>query len=108
CSVWELHEVEDARRDARGVKAVALVHAETSTGADQPIEGLGALCHRYGALLVVDAVTSLAGLPLETDTWEIDACFSGTQKCLSCPPGLSPLTFSTRALEVVKTRKRKV
>ena len=106
--VFDPQQIEDVLRHARGVKAVALVHAETSTGAHQPLEGLGALCHRYGALLVVDAVTSLAGVPLETDAWEIDACFSGTQKCLSCPPGLSPLTFSTRALEVVKTRKRKV
>lgn len=106
--VFDPQQIEDALRHARGVKAVALVHAETSTGAHQPLEGLGTLCHRYGALLVVDAVTSLAGVPLETDAWEIDACFSGTQKCLSCPPGLSPLTFSTRALEVVKTRKRKV
>jgi len=107
-SVFDPQQIEDALRHAGGVKAVALVHAETSTGAHQPLEGLGALCHRYGALLLVDAVTSLAGLPLETDTWEIDACFSGTQKCLSCPPGLSPLTFNTRALEVLKARKRKV
>ena len=107
-NVFDPQQIEDTLRHAGGVKAVALVHAETSTGAHQPLEGLGALCHRYGALLVVDAVTSLAGLPLETDTWEIDACFSGTQKCLSCPPGLSPLTFSTRALEVLKARKRKV
>jgi alanine-glyoxylate transaminase/serine-glyoxylate transaminase/serine-pyruvate transaminase len=106
--VFDPQQIEDALRHTRGVKAVALVHAETSTGAHQPLEELGALCHRYGALLVVDAVTSLAGVPLETDAWEIDACFSGTQKCLSCPPGLSPLTLSTRALEVVKTRKRKV
>jgi len=107
-NVFDPQQIEDALRRAGGVKAVALVHAETSTGAHQPLEGLGALCHRYGALLIVDAVTSLAGVPLEMDTWEIDACFSGTQKCLSCPPGLSPLTFSARALEVVKARKRKV
>ena len=106
--VFDPQQIEDALRHARGVKAVALVHAETSTGAHQPLEGLGALCHQYGALLVIDAVTSLAGVPLETDALEIDACFSGTQKCLSCPPGLSPLTFSTRALDVVKARKRKV
>jgi alanine-glyoxylate transaminase/serine-glyoxylate transaminase/serine-pyruvate transaminase len=105
--VFDPQQIEDALRRAGRVKAVALVHAETSTGAHQPLEGIGALCHRYGALLIVDAVTSLAGVALETDAWEIDAGFSGTQKCLSCPPGLSPLTVSSRALEALKARKRK-
>src|SRR5205807_10103134 len=69
---------------------------------------IGPLCRQYGALLVVDAVTSLGGVPVRVDTWGIDACYSGTQKCLSCPPGLAPLTLSRRALEVVKGRKTKV
>ncbi len=90
------------------VKAVAVVHAETSTGAQQPLDGLGALCHRHGALLVVDTVTSLGGLPVEVDRWEADAVYSGTQKCLSCPPGLAPLTLSPRALEAVRARRTKV
>ena len=102
------HRLEDALKQAGSVKAVALVHAETSTGAHQPMEEIGPLCRRYGALLVADAVTSLAGVPVRVDAWGIDACYSGTQKCLSCPPGLAPLTLSPRALEVVKGRKTKV
>ncbi|HEX9308305.1 MAG TPA: alanine--glyoxylate aminotransferase family protein [Anaeromyxobacter sp.] len=100
--------VEDVLKKEGKVKAVALVHAETSTGAQQPIEELGKICHRHGALLVVDTVTSLGGVPVEVDGWEADAVYSGTQKCLSCPPGLAPLTLSARALEAVKARKTKV
>jgi alanine-glyoxylate transaminase / serine-glyoxylate transaminase / serine-pyruvate transaminase len=100
--------IEEALRRAAPVKAVALVHAETSTGAHQPIDGLGKLCHAHGALLVVDTVTSLGGVPVEVDAWEADAVYSGTQKCLSCPPGLAPLTLSSRALETVRARKTKV
>ena len=99
--------IEDALKKEK-VKAVAIVHAETSTGAHQPLEGLGKLCHAHGALLVADTVTSLGGVPVEVDAWEIDACYSGTQKCLSCPPGLAPLTLSPRALDVVRARKTKV
>jgi alanine-glyoxylate transaminase/serine-glyoxylate transaminase/serine-pyruvate transaminase len=106
--IFDPDQIQDALKREERVKAVALVQAETSTGAHQPLNGIGALCHRYGALLVVDAVTSLGGVPVELDAWEIDACYSGTQKCLSCPPGLSPLSLSPRALEVLKTRKRKV
>lgn len=87
------------------VKAVALVHAETSTGAWQPLEPISALCHQYNALLIVDAVTSLGGIPVEVDRWGIDVCYSATQKCLSCPPGLAPLTLSARALSVIKNRR---
>jgi alanine-glyoxylate transaminase/serine-glyoxylate transaminase/serine-pyruvate transaminase len=94
-----------ALEKAGKVKAVALVHAETSTGAQQPMEGLGQLCHDHGALLVVDTVTSLGGVPVTVDAWGADVVYSGTQKCLSCPPGLAPLTLSPRALEVVKGRK---
>jgi len=100
--------IEEALRKEGKVKAVALVHAETSTGAQQAIEGLGKLCHDRGALLVVDTVTSLGGVPVDVDGWEADAVYSGTQKCLSCPPGLAPLTLSPRALEVVRARKTKV
>jgi alanine-glyoxylate transaminase/serine-glyoxylate transaminase/serine-pyruvate transaminase len=100
--------IEEALKKEGKVKVVALVHAETSTGAQQPIEGLGKLCHTHGALLVVDTVTSLGGIPVEVDAWEADAVYSGTQKCLSCPPGLAPLTLSPRALEAVKARKTKV
>ena len=87
------------------VKAVVLVHAETSTGACQPIESIGALCREYNALLVVDAVTSLGGMPVEVDRWAIDVCYNATQKCLSCPPGLAPLTLSPRALSILKARR---
>ncbi|TAL12059.1 MAG: alanine--glyoxylate aminotransferase family protein [Nitrospirae bacterium] len=106
--IIDLQRLEDALKQAGAVKAVALVHAETSTGAHQPLENVGALCRRHGALLIVDAVTSLGGVPVEVDAWGIDACYSGTQKCLSCPPGLSPLTLSPRALEALKARKTKV
>lgn len=87
------------------VKAVAVVHAETSTGAWQPIEPISRLCRDHGALLIVDTVTSLGGVPVEVDHWGIDACYSGTQKCLSCPPGLAPLTLSDRAVAVIKARR---
>lgn len=85
-------------------KLLAVVHAETSTGALQPMEGLGALAHDHGALLVVDTVTSLGGIPVEVDGWGADIVYSGTQKCLSCPPGLSPLTISPRAQVAMKAR----
>lgn len=100
--------IEEALKKEGKVKVVALVHAETSTGAQQPLEGIGKLCHAYGALLVVDTVTSLGGVPVDVDAWEADAVYSGTQKCLSCPPGLAPFTLSPRALEAVKARKTKV
>lgn len=87
------------------VKAVVLVHAETSTGARQPLEDVGALCRACDALFVVDAVTSLGGIPVEIDTWGIDACYSGTQKCLSCPPGLAPLTVSPRGMSAIRQRR---
>lgn len=89
-------------------KVVGIVMAETSTGAAQPIQELSDLVHDAGALFLVDAVTSLGGMPVEVDRWQIDAIYSGTQKCLSCPPGLAPVSFSDRALEVITQRKRKV
>jgi alanine-glyoxylate transaminase/serine-glyoxylate transaminase/serine-pyruvate transaminase len=100
--------IEDALRKHAPVKAVGIVHAETSTGAQQPMDGLGKLCHAHGALLVVDTVTSLGGVPVNVDAWEADAVYSGTQKCLSCPPGLAPFTLSPRALDAVRARKTKV
>ncbi len=83
---------------------VALVHAETSTGAWQPVEEIARLAHEAGALVLLDTVTSLGGCPVEIDGWGIDASYSGTQKCLSCPPGLSPVTFSARAMARVASR----
>ncbi|HEX8910250.1 MAG TPA: alanine--glyoxylate aminotransferase family protein [Anaeromyxobacteraceae bacterium] len=106
--IFPLDRIGEALRQEGKVKAVAIVHAETSTGAQQPLAELGELCHAHGALLVVDAVTSLGGVPVEVDRNGIDVCYSGTQKCLSCPPGLAPLTFSPRALELVRARKHKV
>ncbi|HEU4505890.1 MAG TPA: alanine--glyoxylate aminotransferase family protein [Nitrospira sp.] len=97
--------IEQALARSGPIKAVAIVHAETSTGAWQPLEDIAALCRRYDALLVVDAVTSLGGLPVGVDRLGIDVCYSGTQKCLSCPPGLSPFTMSERALAAVKGRR---
>lgn len=89
-------------------KVVGIVMAETSTGAWQPIEEIARMVHQTDALLLVDAVTALGGIPVEVDAWQIDAIYSGTQKCLSCPPGLAPVSFSQRALEVIFQRKTKV
>lgn len=89
-------------------KIVGIVHAETTTGVLQPVAEVGRAAREAGALFVLDCVTSLAGCPVDIDAWNVDAAYSGTQKCLSCPPGLSPATFSDRALEAVKRRKRKV
>ncbi len=104
----DLQRVEDELKRAGKVKAMALVHAETSTGVLQPLAGLGELCRQHGALLIVDAVTSLGGVPVQVDDWQIDICYSGTQKCLSCPPGLAPITFSERALETAQNRKTRI
>jgi alanine-glyoxylate transaminase/serine-glyoxylate transaminase/serine-pyruvate transaminase len=106
--VFTPEQIQDALKRCRRPKLVALVHAETSTGAWQPLEEIVPLVHQTGALLVVDAVTSLGGCPLQIDAWGIDACYSGTQKCLSCPPGLAPVTFNQAALEVLHKRKSKV
>lgn len=86
---------------------VGLVHAETSTGAHQPLDGFAELVHDRGALLVVDAVTSLGGHDVRMDEWGIDAMYSGTQKCLSCPPGLAPVSLGPRALARLDRRKTK-
>lgn len=89
-------------------RVVAFVHAETSTGVCQPVPPIADAAREAGALVVLDCVTSLAGIALELDAWGIDAAYSGTQKCLSCPPGLSPVSFSPRAMERVESRSRKV
>ncbi len=101
-------KVEAALRANPGAKALAFVHAETSTGVQSDAATLCGLARAAGALSIVDTVTGLAGIPVEVDAWGADAVYSGTQKCLSCPPGLSPVTFSPRAVETVKGRKTKV
>ncbi len=93
---------------ARRAKLVAVVHAETSTGVLQPIKPIAEACRRHGALLVVDAVTSLGGVPVAPDEWGADVCFSCTQKGLSCPPGLAPITVSDRAVAVTGSRRSPV
>jgi alanine-glyoxylate transaminase/serine-glyoxylate transaminase/serine-pyruvate transaminase len=89
-------------------RVVCVVHAETSTGVCQPLEEISRAAHEVDALLVVDAVTSLGGQPLEVDGWDIDICYSGSQKCLGAPSGLAPLTFSERAVERIGKRKTPV
>lgn len=89
-------------------RAVAFVHAETSTGVLQPVPPIAEAAREAGAFVVLDCVTSLGGVPLELDAWGVDAAYSGTQKCLSCPPGLSPISFSARAVEHVRARRRPV
>jgi alanine-glyoxylate transaminase/serine-glyoxylate transaminase/serine-pyruvate transaminase len=105
--VFDLHRLEAEIKKHRP-KVVGIVHAETSTGAWQPIEGLGAICRQNDALLVVDTVTSLGCVPLAVDDWGIDAVFSCTQKGLGCPPGLSPASFSPRAMDAIAKRKASV
>lgn len=94
--------------DAAKPKVVGIVMAETSTGAYQPIEEIAKVVHDAGALLLVDSVTSLGGVLVEVDKWGIDAIYSGTQKCLSCPPGLAPVSFNQRAMDAIMARKTKV
>jgi alanine-glyoxylate transaminase/serine-glyoxylate transaminase/serine-pyruvate transaminase len=100
--------ISDALTRVSRPKLVAVVHAETSTGALTPVEEISKLAHDAGALFVLDTVTSLGGCPVKLDEWRVDAVYSGTQKCLSCPPGLSPVSLSPRALEVATHRQRKV
>ena len=102
--------VEDVKKKVaeKNYKIVAVVHAETSTGVKNPVAEIGALIKGNDSLYLVDAVTSFGGIEIKMDTWGIDALYSGTQKCLSCPPGLSPISFSHRAVEALKQRKTKV
>ena len=101
--------VEAALRSAPGpVKLLAVVHGETSTGVLQPLEPLAGLARQFEALFVVDTVATLGGVPVEVDDAGIDVCYSGSQKCLSCPPGLAPITLSARANDLLHRRKTKV
>ena len=101
-------KLEDALSANPDASLVAFVHAETSTGAQSDVKTLVELAHRHDCLTIVDAVTSLAGSPLKVDAWEIDALYSGTQKCLSCVPGISPVSFSERARHRISNREHKV
>ena len=102
------NKLEDALQTHRDAKLVSFFHAETSTGAQSDAQTLVKLAHQYDCLTIVDAVTSLGGTELKVDEWEIDAIYSGTQKCLSCVPGISPVSFSERAVERIKNRQTKV
>ncbi len=104
----DANKVADTFKSFPKVKALAFVHAETSTGVRSDAKTLCAIAQQHGALSIVDAVTSLGGSELRVDDWGIDAIYSGTQKCLSCTPGISPVSFSERAVEVIKTRRTKV
>lgn len=100
--------LEDALKAHPEAKMVAFVHAETSTGACSDVKTLVEIAHRHGCLTVVDSVTALGGCPLEVDAWEVDAVYAGSQKCLSCTPGLSPLSLNERALAKVQRRQTRV
>ncbi len=104
----QTEQVEQALKTHAPVKAVAIVQAETSTGVWQPLADISAAAHQYDALFIVDAVTSLGGVPVEVDQHKIDICYSGTQKCISAPPGLSPVTINERGLASLNQRKQKV
>jgi alanine-glyoxylate transaminase/serine-glyoxylate transaminase/serine-pyruvate transaminase len=105
---FDLGAVENELRSFKP-KVLAIVHAETSTGVLQPVEEYTRLLKKYPeTLFLVDTVTSLGGHPVKVDDWGIDVCYSGTQKCLSCPPGLAPITFSPRAMKIIQGRKKKV
>ena len=105
--VFTPDDLKDALRRTKP-QVVAIVMAETSTGAWQPIEEISQVVHEAGALLLVDTVTALGGIPVEVDAWRIDAVYSGSQKCLSCPPGLAPVSFSEAAVAKIRGRKEKV
>jgi alanine-glyoxylate transaminase/serine-glyoxylate transaminase/serine-pyruvate transaminase len=105
--IIEPSQIADALKGRRP-KLVAIVHAETSTGALTPVEEISKLAHDAGALFLLDTVTSLGGCPVRLDDWQVDAVYSGTQKCLSAPPGLAPVSLSPRAMEVATKRSKKV
>jgi len=107
-STIDIDKAEQALTDTPDAKAIAFVHAETSTGVRSDVQALCGLAAKYDCLSIVDAVTSLGGIELEVDEWGVDAIYSGTQKCLSCVPGLSPVSFSERAARVIRERKSKV
>ena len=103
----DVNQIEAALNSCQP-RALSVVHAETSTGVLQNLDGLAEMAHRRDALLIVDAVTSLGGHPVGVDRQGIDICYSGTQKCLGAPPGLSPITFNERALDRIRSRRTKV
>lgn len=103
--VIEPQQIEDALRRTPA-KVVAVVHGETSTGMLQPMmDEIGRICRRHAALLVVDAVVTLGGVPVDTDAWQIDLCSSGTQKCVGCPSGMAPVTYNERAERAITKRR---
>ncbi len=106
--IIEPEAIEAALKAEKKVKLIALVHAETSTGILQPLADASRLAKQYEALLLVDTVTSLGGQEVAVDDWGIDVCYSGTQKCLSCPPGLAPFTANEKAMSILSARKSKV
>jgi alanine-glyoxylate transaminase/serine-glyoxylate transaminase/serine-pyruvate transaminase len=99
---------EDTLKKNKNINVYAFVHAETSTGAKSDIKTLTEIAHKYDCLVIADTVTSLGGIPVMIDEWNIDVSYSGSQKCLSCPPGLSPVTFNERAIDFIKKRKTTV
>lgn len=105
--VFTLEEIADGLQQHRP-QMLGLVHAETSTGALQSVEGIGKLCREFECLFLLDTVTSLGGVPVFLDRWHVDIAYSGSQKCLSCPPGISPLTMNDRAVDKLKRRKTRV
>ena len=104
----DLNKVAEAVREHPDAKLIAFVHAETSTGARSDAESISKLAHDHGMLVLADTVTSLGGIPVEVDAWQLDAVYAGSQKCLSCVPGLSPVTLSERAIEQINKRRTKV
>ncbi len=102
------NKVEEALSAHADTKIVSFVHAETSTGALSDVRAITEVAHTHGAIVIVDTVTSLGGVPVEVDLWGVDAVYSGSQKCLSCAPGLSPISFNERAMTIVRGRRTKI
>lgn len=105
--IFSPQDIAQALRE-QPAKVVCIVQAETSTGVLQPLAEIAEVAHRLGSVLIVDAVTSLGGAPLDVDDWDLDICYSCSQKCLGCPPGLGPITLGPRAEEILRTRQTKV
>ncbi len=107
-SAVDPNKLEETLKLNSDAKIVAFVHAETSTGVQSDVKTLCEIAHKYDCLTLVDTVTSLGGTPVKVDEWQMDAVYSGSQKCLSCTPGLSPITFSEAAIEKIKGRRLRV
>lgn len=105
--IFTLDEIGEALEKHRPL-VLGLIHAETATGAIQNMDGIGKLCREFKCLLLLDTVTSLGGVPVFIDRWHVDISYSGSQKCISCPPGIAPLTFGPRAIEKLNSRKTQV